>query len=323
MIADLVSTIIPVYNRAGMLQRAVASVVAQSWPRTEIIIVDDGSTDDTAQAVARMVRESRGVVRALRQGNRGPGAARQAGLELARGEFVQFLDSDDLLLPDKFRLQVCALRCDADAGISYGKTYASRNGVRGASPVKRTGESHRRLFPTLLAGRMWDTSTPLYRREVLDAAGPWSPRRQLEDWEYESRIGAAGVPLTYCDAVVSETVHHLEPHAGNAWMTDPRAMKDRIACYFDVLARAQQVGVARGAPEMQRFVRSLFWMARNAGSYGLPQEAKQLLEAARANAVRPGWDYGLFDLARGILGWKAASRLAEVLHGLVRRRARS
>jgi hypothetical protein len=64
---------------------------------------------------------------------------------------------------------------------------------------------------------------------------------------------------------------------------------------------------------MQQFVRSLFWMARNAGKYGLPKESQQLFELARSQAVNPGWDYRIFGAAALLLGWSRASRLAEAL----------
>ena len=107
---NLVSTIIPVYNRSAMLREAVASVLAQSWRPIEIIIVDDGSSDDTVHVAEDMKSQHPEITHVLRQKNAGPGVARQTGLNVARGEFVQFLDSDDLLLPSKFELQISGLR---------------------------------------------------------------------------------------------------------------------------------------------------------------------------------------------------------------------
>jgi glycosyltransferase involved in cell wall biosynthesis len=313
MTPDLVSTVIPVYNRTAMLRQAVASVLAQTWRPVEIVIVDDGSTDDTPAVAAELRASHPEITQVLRQANAGPGVARQRGLEASSGEFVQFLDSDDLLLPAKFELQVAGLRGDAQAGISYGKTYSRVNGVRQSAPSQLSGERHREIFPVLLKGRLWETSTPLYRRDALAAIGPWSARRQLEDWEFDCRAGAAGIELQYCDEFLAEYVNHDEGRLCHLWMTDASAMRDRIAAYVAVLQYAKSAGVARESPEMQRFARSLFWMARNAGSYGLPQEARQLFELARAEALSPGLDYRLFGLASRLLGWPRASRLAELL----------
>src|SRR5438128_7526719 len=97
----LVTTIIPVFNRPSMLREAVASVVAQTYRPIEIIIVDDGSTDETARAVDDLGEQNPNEILVVHQDNTGPGLAREAGLQLATGEFIQYLDSDDVLLPRK------------------------------------------------------------------------------------------------------------------------------------------------------------------------------------------------------------------------------
>lgn len=316
MIHGLVSTIIPVYNRAHMLREAIASVLAQTWRPVEIIIVDDGSTDDTPQVAEDIRNRHPDVVRVLRQDNSGPGVARQRGYQAARGEFIQFLDSDDLLLPQKFELQVRGLSEDPEAGISYGKTYARSNGIRLPAPSQLSGERHREIFPALLRGRLWETSTPLYRRSALAAIGPWSARRQLEDWEFDCRAGAVGIKLHYCEQFLAEYINHDEPRLCDLWTTDVQAMRDRITAYIEVLGHAKCAGVKRDAPEMKQFVRSLFWMARNAASYGLAQEGRQLFELARSEALKPGLDYRLYGLASQLLGWQRASRVAEALQRL-------
>lgn len=310
MIEGLVSTIIPVYNRGEMLREAVASVLAQSWRPIEIIIVDDGSTDDTSQVMAELRSRNSDAIRLLQQANAGPGVARQAGLALAEGEFVQFLDSDDLLLPDKFTLQVAGLRSDPEAGIAYGKTYTREQGVRLVGPAQHTGERHRTLFPALLKEPLWPTLTPLYRHALLEAVGPWPVARQLEDWQYDAQAAALAVKLHYTDAYIAETRNHDEARLCNLWKTDAAAMRDRVDAYVQVLGHAQRAGIPREAPEMQQFVRSLFWMARNAGAYGLPSEAQQLFDLARANALHQGWDYRLFALASAVLGWRRTGRIA-------------
>src|SRR4051812_980271 len=94
----LVTIIIPVFNRATMLGEAVNSALGQTYRPIEVLIVDDGSTDDTPEAADRLAREHR-EIRVLHRANGGPGAAREGGRQAAGGEFIQHLDSDDLLLP--------------------------------------------------------------------------------------------------------------------------------------------------------------------------------------------------------------------------------
>ena len=112
----LVTTIIPVYNRPCFLREAVASVLAQTYRPIEIIIVDDGSGPETV-AVCEELAAAHPEIRILHQENAGPGAARERGRLAARGEFIQYLDSDDRLLPEKFEHAGCGfagqsgLRC--------------------------------------------------------------------------------------------------------------------------------------------------------------------------------------------------------------------
>lgn len=311
MIDNLVSTIIPVYNRSAMLREAVASVLLQTWRPIEIIIVDDGSSDDTVHVAQDLQSQHPEITRVLRQKNAGPGAARQAGLEVAQGEFIQFLDSDDLLLPHKFESQIKGLRSDTDADISYGKTYTEENGMRLSEPAQHTGEKHRKLFPVLLQEPLWPTLAPLYRHAFLLKAGPWPGKKNLEDWEFDAQAGALDVSLHYVDDFIAETRNHSGERLCHLWKVSADVMRDRISAYIAVLAHARKAGVPGHSDEMQRFSRSLFWMARNAGRYGLGREANRLFELARSLAINPGWDYRIFGTATKLLGWKLSSRLAD------------
>src|ERR1051326_5639298 len=102
----LVSIIIPCFNAARWLPATLQSALAQTWPNLEVIVVDDGSTDHSA-AIARRYEGDR--VRGVVQPNAGAAAARNTGLRHARGEFIQFLDADDLLAPEKIAKQMEAL----------------------------------------------------------------------------------------------------------------------------------------------------------------------------------------------------------------------
>lgn len=116
--ADLVSIITPSYNSARFIGATLDSVVAQSWPDWEMIVVDDGSTDDTVAMVqARAEAEPRlKLLRMARNG--GPAASRNLGIEHARGRYIAFLDSDDLWAPDKLARQI-PFMADRGAPLSY------------------------------------------------------------------------------------------------------------------------------------------------------------------------------------------------------------
>src|SRR5215475_11301137 len=151
LVEGLVSTVIPVHNRPLLLREAVESVLAQTYRPIEIVIVDDGSTDDTAQSIAALAAGYPSIVRHLRIPNGGPGAAREAGRLMANGEFIQYLDSDDLLLPRKFEMQVGGLRAHPECGVAYGRTRVYRVGDPPSNlSCKRTGERIETIFPSFL-----------------------------------------------------------------------------------------------------------------------------------------------------------------------------
>lgn len=313
---DLVSTIIPVHNRPAMLTEAVTSVLDQTWPYIEVIIVDDGSTDNTAEIAEDLCRRHPERVQLVRQANAGPGAARQRGVDSSRGEFLQFLDSDDLLLCDKFEVQVSGLRSDPEADIAYAKAFVREAGKLAPCPEHGDGQPLRSLFPALLQDRIWKTITPLYRRSAIEKMGAWPRKRQLEDWEFDAQAGAIGLKLHYDDVFVAESRHHEGPRLCHGWRTDDRALRDMASAYIAVCGHARRAGVSREAPEMQRFVRSLFWMARVTGARGLSSEASELLERARSLSTSAGLEMQLFRLTTAVLGWRRSSQWAERLVSL-------
>lgn len=319
MIPDLVSTIIPVHDRPGPLAEAVASVLAQDHRPIEILIVDDGSRDAaTPDLIRRLEREHPGVVRGLQQANAGPGRARETGRRAARGEFLQYLDSDDVLLPGKFRAQVEALRRHPEAQVAYGITLLrDRDGRCDPTPHKRTGERLATMFPLFLIERWWETATPLYRRSVCDAAGPWTDLRLEEDWEYDARIAASGGRLVWCPLPVSEHRDHGDARLSRGPLLDPRRLRDRAAAQTLILSHGRRAGLAPSDPAMRRFARSLFLLARQCGAAGLPQQSRQLAELALELAREGGGRSADIRLYRRIarwIGWGTAGRIGEWLH---------
>ena len=313
MVEGLVSTIIPVHNRPALLREAVASVLAQSYRPIEVIIVDDGSTDGTGRE-AEALAEAHSEVRAIHRQNGGPGVARETGRLVARGEFIQYLDSDDLLLPRKFELQVGGLGNCRDCAVSYGKTRFYAHGDRAKDVAwKRTGERIPTMFPSFLQSRWWDTSTPLYRRKATDLAGPWSKLRNEEDWEYDCRIASKGCCLHYCDAFVSDTRSTPGYQLSAAGSSDPKKLRDRATAHMLILEHAYASGISHNTFEMRHFARELFLLSRQCGAAGLAEEARSLFECAR-QASQGGGTYGLdfflYGAGARLLGWRAMGRLA-------------
>src|SRR3989338_3818100 len=137
----LVSIVTPTFNRVGSLREAIESVLAQTFSDWELIIVDDGSTDDTRQMVAQyQAQEPR--IRYAYQLNSGASAARNRALGLAQGEFVAFLDDDDFWLPEKLTKQIDRFSQDPSLGFLYTKCDVLRNGARVAVWPYGIGRQH-------------------------------------------------------------------------------------------------------------------------------------------------------------------------------------
>ncbi len=311
VIGSLVTTIIPVYNRAGMVQKAVDSVLAQTYRPIEIILVDDGSTDETPAVLDAMAREHPEEIRVLHKVNEGPGLAREAGRQIARGEFIQYLDSDDWLLPNKFADQVRALREHPECGIAYGTSMFVDTGGQVINPVSRwTGLEFDYLFPALLERRWWYTHTPLFRREVSDAAGPW-PRQRPEDWDLEARMGALRTRLVHCGSTVSCQREHPGAERVSHGRLDAY-LRDEAWFLPRLHECALQAGVPERGPEMQRFARWAFKLARDLGAMGEGELAWEVLALARNSTTRH--DVGLFLAAvlAKTVGWRMTSRMFQV-----------
>ena len=311
----LVSTILPVYNRPSMLREAVNSVLGQTYRPIELIIVDDGSTDETA-AVADALAREHAEIRVIHQQNGGVGRAREAGRRVAIGEFIQHLDSDDLLEPRKFALQVAGLRDRPECGISYGWTRMRfRNGRVHPTPWKKTGEPIDSIFPTMLQSRWWETTTPLYRASLVAKAGPWLALSCEEDWEYDCRLGAFGIRLHFVEDWVSEYREHDAHLSGRA---DARTLGDRAAAHSAILGHARQFGISEDAPEMRHFARELFLLARQCGAAGLTKESSQLFTLARSASGSEGGrvQFRLYSLVARLVGWKAMGQVSAMVDKL-------
>src|SRR5262249_43110631 len=312
LVEGLVSTIIPVHNRPVLLREAVASVLARTYRPVEIIIVDDGSTDETGRE-AEALAGTHSEVCAIHRRSGGPGAARETGRLAARGEFIQYLDSDDLLLPTKFELQVAGLRQCSECAASYGKTRFYTYGDRPADVAwKRTGERISTMFPSFLQSRWWGTSTPLYRRSVADLAGPWTELKNEEDWEYDCRLARIGGRLHYCDAFVSDERVTLGVHLSTAGSSDPDKLRSRARAHKLILEHALAARISHETSEMQHFARELFLLARQCGAAGLADEARILFglaQQASGTERSRGIDFLLYGAGARLVGWRAMGSL--------------
>ncbi len=187
---SLVSVVIPAFNAGDYLNETLNSVIEQSHANLEIIVVDDGSTDATSQ-ILNKVRDPR--LKILRTTGCGAGYARNAGLRVATGDWVQFLDADDILSPDKIALQLTVLLSaapNAVASCAWAKFGASINNVKiRPEVVWKEADPVRWLTTSLNGGGMMQTACWLTPRQIIEKVGFWNESLSLhDDGEYFCRV---------------------------------------------------------------------------------------------------------------------------------------
>lgn len=194
-----VSVIIPAYNQGHYLAAAIQSVLEQTYANVEVLVIDDGSTDNTAQ-VAQQFSDPR--VRYIYQQNRGLSGARNTGIRHANGDFLTYLDSDDLFLPRKLELLLAELNARPQLGFVAGQ----------AMPIDEVGQPIGKLFdqelpanPThLLLGNPLHVGSVLLRRSWQERVGFFDETlRSYEDWDMWLRLALAGCPMGYVAQPVS------------------------------------------------------------------------------------------------------------------------
>jgi glycosyltransferase involved in cell wall biosynthesis len=241
-----VSVIIPTFDRARLVREAIGSVLAQTYQDCEIIVADDGSTDQTAEVVSRFGA----AVTYLPLPHRGlPAATRNGGLRIACGEFIAFLDSDDLFLPHKLALQVVFLEAHPEAGMVYSNGRFFRD-----DPDKPTGHVQDglptpsgRIFADLLRGNMLAPPVVLIRRACLDRVGLFDEQpdfRVGEDFDLWLRI-AAEFRVLYVPGDVAAIRRHSQSISRDVAVLRSRALKVMAKAEVQYPELMRQYRVAR------------------------------------------------------------------------------
>ncbi|MDO8541021.1 MAG: glycosyltransferase family A protein [Opitutaceae bacterium] len=304
----LVSIIVPCFNAERWVGAAIESAVGQTWPAKEIIVVLDGSTDGSREVVQRY--RFRGVV-VIEQSNRGAAAARNRGLAQARGEFIQFLDADDLLAPDKLERQLEVLgglgdrllsssawaRFRADPGEARFTPQPNWRDLSGPEFLMLHYEERCMMHPAA-----W-----LAPRALLDRAGPWDETLTLnDDGEYFARVMLAADRIVFSNT--ARSYYRSDVPDSLSGRRDRRSL--------DSLYRSVELTVAHllAADSSAR--------ARAAAAYGWKWTAFELFPGAPdlsrhaeqnsrnlGGSPRPFPAGGRFQLAARLLGWRMAKRI--------------
>ena len=303
-----VSTIIPVFNRPDMIVSAVQSVLTQTYQQIEVIIVDDGSTDGTSAVLNQLQQRHQEIIKTLRQENSGPGAARNMGLQAATGEYIQYLDSDDVLHPEKFAHQVAALKASPECGVCYCITLRADPKTNRLVPWARTAEQINDIFPSFLPKRGWATLTPLWRRSACEMIGPWKQYRMMEDWEHDLRAGILGIKPVHVREALCTVRDHGENRASGMGEGFTR---DRMLYFFRAHESVWNIMKQNGLTDwnyLHQFSRTMFWIARMCGERELMQEAETALQYAdeMTGLNQQPSPTRRFRQLKSVLGWRAS-----------------
>jgi teichuronic acid biosynthesis glycosyltransferase TuaG len=238
------SVIIPVYNAGAYIEQSLASVFAQTCSDFEVIVVDDGSTDDSADRVNQFSHHP--ALRYIYQTNAGPAAARNTGLNQAKGQFIAFLDADDMWHPDKLAAHLSRMQRDPKLGLSFNwfeVFYDRPNGERFvpwfAPPTKST------LYWEDFLERNWTgtSSTVVIRAECLTEQCKFDSRfRTSEDYQLWLKIAQAGWKIGFIPEAL--TVYRRRPHSLTV---------DYLQIALDELL-VMEAGVQPTSPQAQRQV---------------------------------------------------------------------
>ena len=229
-----VSVIIPTFNRAAIVPKAITSVLSQSFRDFELIVVDDGSADETREVVEAIFKRSDGALSYLYKENGGEASARNRGLAEARGEYVAFLDSDDVWLPNHLSECVNAL----DGNPSLGAVFTDHNITRGGNTLVRTtanvGASYRELKRNLVTRKLVLASDAvMIRRDVFSRLGGFDEDLEVgADWEMWARI-AASYEIGYVPRRTVTVLQHADNTSSQPHKIEVNVRKaiDRIMQY--------------------------------------------------------------------------------------------
>jgi len=226
-----IAVIIPAYNRAHTLPRALGSVLAQSHPAAEIIVVDDGSTDD----IAALVQSEYQTVELIRQDNHGVSAARNRGIAASSAQWIALLDSDDEWLPDKLEKQLALISQQPEHKIVHSDEIWIRNGVR-VNPMKKHAKKGGWIFQDCLPLCAISPSAAMIHRTLFDQTGLFDESLPAcEDYDLWLRT-TSRYPVLYCDEpLIKKYGGHEDQLSRKYWGMD----RFRIQALIKILEHGQ------------------------------------------------------------------------------------
>jgi len=295
---QVISVVVPVYNVAAYLEACLQSLLEQDYDALEVLLIDDGSTDDSGKICdAYALRDSR--FRVIHQKNGGAAAAKNAGLRVATGEYLMFLDSDDYLEPGACRHVVELLEQHGADVVQCGIRYVYRNSIREFIPEQSgrvfPGKEYLRRFAVdWTCGLMTDK---LFRRSIFDGIF-FGEGRKIDD-EFFTYRGIMNAASVVCD---SRVIYNYRQRASGVMLSPEsceQICRDRIA-----FMEQRRKNVAARFPDLQRdfdiaFVDALGYMADYPNN--TPENIRNLRRHSLAYFLKPGNTFPPRHLLRGLL----------------------
>jgi glycosyltransferase involved in cell wall biosynthesis len=309
MAVQLVSILIPCYNAERWLAETLESAMGQTWAKKEIIVVDDGSTDNSRKILKSF--KPRGL-KVLEQENRGASAARNRALSQAQGEFIQFLDADDLIAPDKIEIQMNRLS-ESDPGClafgAWGRFYDSSHNTKFVpEPIWKDLLPVDWLITSWSGGWMMASHSWLTPRGVIEKAGSWDETPSpIDDGEFFTRVILSSSKVLFCPLARS----YYRSGIAGSW-SQRRTHEMLVATFRSIELSTQHVlGVENNArtrrasaSHFQQFIYDIY-----------PDHPDLLAKAEDKVASLGGSDHKLmgggrvFRTIANTFGWKTAKQI--------------
>lgn len=309
MSEPLVSILLPCFNAERWLEAALDSALAQTWNNKEIIVVDDGSTDRSI-AILKTYEQRRVVV--VEQANSGASVARNYALRLAQGDFIQFLDADDLLDSTKIETQIRRLQAEGSEHLAAGAWVRFRSDPGELEfhpdPIWRDLDPVEWLIISWLGGGNMPVHSWLTPRSVIEKAGPWDDTRcPNDDGEFFTRVVLNSRRVLFCNearsyyrsgingslsgqkssGMLAATLRSIELSTTNLLNVE-NSSRTRAAC----------------AAQFQRFVYDVYPLMPN-----LVHQAEARIEELGGSSLELDGGGQIFRLLLRVLGWKSARRV--------------
>lgn len=217
LINTLVSVVIPTYNRAKYLKDAIASVLEQDYQHIELIVVDDGSTDNTKEIVHQFTENEHIKITYIYQSNQGAQAARNKGYELAKGEYLVFFDSDDLWKKEKLSKQILFLEAHPDYGMVYSNCDFIQNGENKDDFFTIEKPYSGEIFEQLILANFIPSQTPMLRKSVFEKSERFDEslsKLSGQDWDLWLNLSLI-TKIGYVDEILASYRLHESNMTGN------------------------------------------------------------------------------------------------------------